>query len=131
MNVALIGLWTKMVISPADRSRARRQFSSIIGPSTYPRRMGATGNQSYLSMQCIEKHDRAIGLESRPFHPLETHDDRHRMTLARHRLAWRIGRADVPLEKKCPQSKRSGASGATYFAAVRPTRSCDPSLASL
>ena len=49
MNQALIGRWTNTIRSPRDSSSARRKFSSTIGPSTKPSRMGATENSSVIS----------------------------------------------------------------------------------
>src|SRR5262249_31331238 len=47
-NAKLIGSCRKTIVSPREIRRARRRFSSIIGPSTKPRMSGA-GSHSNLS----------------------------------------------------------------------------------
>ena len=49
MKVPLIGRVTNTDMSPRESSRARRKFSSTIGPSTKPSRIGATENSSVIS----------------------------------------------------------------------------------
>src|SRR5207302_1034886 len=47
----LIGWRTNTVASPPDISIERRRFSSIIGPSTKPSSMGASGKPSRMQMK--------------------------------------------------------------------------------
>ena len=45
-----MGRSTKMPRLPRESSRARRKFSSTMGPSTKPSRIGATENSSTMKM---------------------------------------------------------------------------------
>ena len=51
MKARLIGRVTNTVGSPPDISMARRRFSSIIGPSTKPSSIGASGKPSRIQMK--------------------------------------------------------------------------------
>ncbi|MNL77437.1 hypothetical protein D3C87_2036170 [compost metagenome] len=67
-----MGRSTNTARSPRDSSRARRKFSSTIGPNTKPSKMGATENSSVIRIAPITPNANTSHIWKRLFCVLNT-----------------------------------------------------------